>query len=302
MIELISILSVSLVILITLTITSLGKRETIALETRVYRPSADIQVKEEKKLNYFEKLSLDLYQSRSGINITTYLLIALVAAVIFYVLTVFFVESKIIGIIAAVFGGFIPGQVVGLLKEVRRKQFDSQFIECLKAMSSSLRAGSTLLQAVEDVQRMITMPEIIRTELSMVLLDYEYRIPLEIAFGNMYKRTGADDVKSLALSIEISNKQGSKLHESIDSYITAIYSRKQMEADAQVALASTKSSVNILVAAPFIFSAIIKVASPDYFTEAFNYMNGLGRYLFFCLYAIIIAGYFVIKKMCNIRI
>lgn len=162
-------------------------------------------------------------------------------------------------------------------KELLQSGTGITHVKALKRMASSLRTGSTLLQAVEDVVHTHALPRVIREELAAVLLDFEYHDTFEEAFKKMYERTGSEDVKSTALSIQISTKYGAKL-------------------------ASVSATVTIVSLVPFLFGFLVRYSDPTYFDGLYAFGGGLGRWVLLVLYGIDVFGYFFLKSKCNIRI
>ena len=75
-----------------------------------------------------------------------------------------------------------------------------------------------------------------------------------------------------------------------------------MVADARATLSSTRSSVTIMSAMPFVFSGFLKLTQPDYFDAAYAWQGGLGRYLILLLYVIDVVGFIYLRHRCNIRL
>jgi len=301
--ELITFGIVTVVMLLAAFLISLKSRRKITLEERLYHRKTSYRVEEDRELNVIERLELDLKQSRVNISVSVYFLIGIVGAASVFFLFQYLLEDIIIAVIAAaVIGFYIPKQLLVILKEKKMQEFDNSFSKALKRMSASMRSGSSMLQAVQSVVDTPAMPKVIREEMALILIDYDYGDSIDIAFRKMAERTGVKDVKSIAISIEIGMRQGSKLFEVFDSYVNTIMDRKESEAEARATLSATRASVNILVSVPFLFTAGMKVMSPGYFDLAYGYAGGLGKYIYFAIYGFVIAGYVYLVRKCNIRI
>lgn len=295
----------AMIVLIGAFFASLNRQPKITLEERIFRRKTTADLKEENtdKPGEFNKLKIKLMQSGVGISIPVYFMIGLVSAIGVYILILFLIGTPIFAIAGALIVGFIiPNKVLLFLIERNKCQFDTAFIKALKRMSATMRTGSTLLQALQEVVDAEVLPMVVRKELGIVLVDYEYGDSFAEAFYHMYERTGLADVKSVAMSIEIGMKQGSKLYEAFDNYVSTIMERKENEAEGRAIVAESKSTINILVAVPFVFSAVIKYLQPTYFDSAYEYAGGYGRYLFLLIYGLVIYGYIYVYKKCDIRI
>jgi Flp pilus assembly protein TadB len=295
----------AMIVLIGAFFASLNRQPQITLEERIFRRKTTTDLKEENtdKQGVINNLKIKLMQSGVGISVPVYFMIGLVSALGVYILILFLIDTPIFAIAGALIVGFIiPNKVLLFLIARNKCQFDTAFIKALKRMSATMRTGSTLLQALQEVVDAEVLPMVVRKELGIVLVDYEYGDSFAEAFYHMYERTGLVDVKSVAMSIEIGMKQGSKLYESFDNYVSTIMERKENEAEGRAIMAESKNTTNILVAVPFAFNAVIKYLQPTYFDNAYEYAGGYGRYLFLLIYGLVIYGYIYVYKKCDIRI
>lgn len=292
----------SVIILLAMFIVEVRKAGKISLEERLANRMSVQEGREEKRLSYFEKLELDLERSRVGINVPIYFLIAFVSAGILFAVGMFLIDSIPMSLLVACLGIFVPRQLVNSLKDMRRQEFDEMFSKALKRMSANLRTSATLPQAVMDVATAENLPAVLREEMTKVRVDYEYGLTMEEAFLNLYERTGVEDVKGVAMAIEISTKKGTKLYEAFENYVDSIAERKTAEAEGRAALASTRMTINISAAAPFLFTAMMKIVSPTYFDSIYLLWGGSGKYLFLFLFLLVGAGYIVCKKMCDVKL
>lgn len=304
MLEIIVVGVVAFILLFTVFFLSLKRAGKITLEERLYhRRGAYQEEVNEKRLNPIEQLDLELRQSGVSISVTVYILIGVVGAATVYFLFQYLLEDLLGAVTAGlVIGFYLPKQLLGVLRQQKMQEFDLSFSKALKRMSASMRSGSTLLQSVQSVVETPTMPKAIREEMSLVLVDYDYGDSLDVAFRRMGDRTGVQDAKSIAISIEIGLNQGSKLFEVFDNYVNAIMDRKEAEAEARASLAMTRSSINMLVLIPFLFTAGMKAMSPGYFESVYSYSGGIGKYIFFAIYGFVLVGYVYLMRKCNVRI
>lgn len=256
----------------------------------------------EHQETFLARKEKELLQSGTGITITTYFLILIVSFVVLYLLTQFLMDSNFIAFIIACFAVFVPEYILKIRKDQKRRAFDEMYGKVLKRLASSLRSGSTLLQAVDDVIHTPSLPHAIREEMAAVLLDFEFQDTFDQAFFKLYERTGSEDVKSTALSIQISTKYGAKLYEAFEEYAKTIMERKEMEAESRAKLSSVSATISLVSAVPFIFGAIIQVTNPTYFDGIFSFAGGAGKILILGLYLMDVFGYLFLKRKCDIQI
>lgn len=261
-----------------------------------------VEEEQKKKLGFIEGLDQKLVQSGAGINVQTYLLIIIVSAVVIYFASYFLCESMVISIFACAFSILIPNAVIEWLKKKHQREFDSMFIKVLKRMAATLRAGSTPIQAVEDIMSEPTLPKAITEEFLIVYDDYIYSRDLSGAFYKLFERTGSEDVKSVALSIQMSSQYGTALYEVFERYVNTINARKELEAEGKAELANTKMTARVAGASPFLLGAAFKAISPNYFDGLLNWGGGFGKTILVALYGIVIFGYIYLQKKTDIKI
>ena len=118
----------------------------------------------------------------------------------------------------------------------------------------------------------------------------------------LYERKGVEDIRGVALAIDISEKKGTKLFETFDAYADAVLKRKESAAEAKAALAGTRVTINTLVAVPFAFMAFRKANDPSSFDIFYNMLNGMGRYLMLALIVYVFIGYYYCQKKTRIKL
>ena len=183
----------------------------ISLEERLLQRGDTVDV--EKKDGFLEKLEKDLKHSQSGISLSVYFIIMVVSCIILYIIAYFLVESMPAALIASCAGIFIPREVVAYVAGAKKAEFSMMFSKALKRMAASLRTSSTLPQAVEEIISSVSMPLLLREEFSRVLAEYTYGVSMQDAFMHLYERTGVEDVRGVALAIDVAFKKGTKLYE-----------------------------------------------------------------------------------------
>lgn len=259
-------------------------------------------LKTEEKETYLQKLEKSLAQSKTGITIPIYVAIILVAAVVIYIVCYFLTTSVVASLLAASAALFVPRYIIDVLAKRNRDKFDQMFVKALKRMAGSIQAEESLQQAVRDVAESESMSPVIREEFSQVLADFTYDGNMVGAFMKMYERTKSKDVKSVATSIGISQRYNTNLGDVFQSCADTIMERQEMNAEGKAMLANTRMNTLIVSAVPFVFGIAMKVIQPDYFDYAYNWLNGLGKYIIVALYVVDIVGLLYLLKKCDIDV
>ncbi len=251
---------------------------------------------------YLKKVRMKIKQAGIQMPLYVYFGSAVVTAIIVYTIVYFLIDSVEIALLCALVGFVVPSRIVEYLREKRIQEMENQFTKALRRMSSTFRSGGNVYRAVNDVAASDAMPDAIRQEMAIIIGDYESGDTFAQGFQRLYERTGIEDAKSVALGIEIGTRSGSDMAEALDNYIAAIHDRQAMVAEGRATLAGTKTQVTIMCFVPFIFSAFLKVSDPTYFDAAYNWLGGFGRYIIVMLYGVVVVGFFMLRKMCDIKL
>lgn len=257
---------------------------------------------EEKEKSWIEKLQEDLEHSETGITLYIYFLILAVSMVVLYVVANYLTGAKVGSFALSLCAVYVPREIVRVLAEKKEEEFDAAFCKSLKRMSASLRTSSTLPQAVTEIANSPTIPANLRKEMAKVMVDYEYGMTMQDAFMKLYERKGVEDIRGVALAIDISEKKGTKLFETFDAYADAVLKRKESAAEAKAALAGTKVTINTLVVIPFAFMAFRKANDPSSFDMFYDMFNGMGRYLMLFIIVYVFIGYYYCQKKTRIKL
>jgi len=312
--ELIALLTSGIVIFLGLVISSLRQRKKINLMERLnvsYEQAAMRQAAEEiriegersgrnSSLSWLEKKKRELEQSGTDITLPVYLTILVVTSVL-----IFFVVYKIIGIVFfalpfSLLGFLVPEKLVQRRKEKNIKYFNDEMVKALRLMASSMRAGNSLRQALEDVTRSKAMPTVIRLEFNKVLADVEYGMMVEDALYRLYERTGSEDVRFLAIAIETQRQLGGNIAETLDAIAATINNRRMLESEVKATMSQINATSNILSVLPFCMAGLIYLMNPTYFDPLFEDLTG--RFLFLGCFISVCIGVFIIKRMSKIKV
>ena len=185
------------------------------------------------------------------------------------------------GALAAVLAGPLPGLLaaVGVLVGARllvrfrisRRQaaFADQLDDSLQLMASSLRAGHSLLRAVDAVSQEAEAPT--AEEFSRLVAETRVGRDLAEALDEVAERTASNDFAWVAQAIAIHREVGGNLAEVLDAVGQTIRERNAIRRQVKALSAEGKLSAIVLMALPFGILAFISLTNPGYlagFTES----------------------------------
>jgi tight adherence protein B len=186
---------------------------------------------------------------------------------------------------AGAVGTLLGGVLVGLLAAVavplgtrmlirlrilrRQAAFADQLDDSLQLMASSLRAGHSLLRAMDAVSQEAAAP----TSDEFARLVNETRVGRDLAeaLDEIAERTASDDFAWVAQAIAIHREVGGNLAEVLDAVGHTIRERNAIRRQVKALSAEGKLSAIVLMALPFGIIGFISMTNPGYlsaFTES----------------------------------
>ncbi|MCZ2828430.1 type II secretion system F family protein [Modestobacter sp. VKM Ac-2986] len=179
-----------------------------------------------------------------------------------------------LGTLGALLGGLLPAVLLALagplgakvLLRVRcsRRQaaFADQLDDSLQLMASSLRAGHSLLRALDSVAHEAASPT--AEEFTRIVNETRVGRDLADALEEVAARMASDDFTWVAQAIAIHREVGGNLAEVLDTVGHTIRERNAIRRQVQALSAEGKLSAVVLMALPFGVIGFISLTNPDY--------------------------------------
>jgi tight adherence protein B len=152
----------------------------------------------------------------------------------------------------------------------RQAAFADQLDDSLQLMAGSLRAGHSLLRAVDSVSQEAAAPT--SEEFSRIVNETRVGRDLNDALDEVAARMGSDDFVWVAQAIAIHREVGGNLAEVLDAVSHTIRERNAIRRQVKALSAEGKLSAIVLMALPFGVTGFISLTNPAYlsrFTESF---------------------------------
>jgi len=179
----------------------------------------------------------------------------------------------------------------------RQAQFADQLDDSLQLMASSLRAGHSLLRAVDAVSQDAASPT--AEEFARIVNETRVGRDLSDSLDEVAERMGSDDFTWVAQAIAIHREVGGNLAEVLDAVGHTIRERNAIRRQVKALSAEGKLSAIVLGALPFAIMAFISLTNPSYlakFTQSF-----MGYGMLAAAVVLIVIGMFWLKKTVAIR-
>lgn len=188
------------------------------------------------------------------------------------------------GAVAAVFGLVLGGTglaillfllsplgaklVISFLTARRRSKFADQLDNTLQLFAGSLRAGHSLLHAVDAVAKESEAPT--SEELARVVAETRLGKDLDEALLSTAERMDSKDTTWVAQAIGVQREVGGNLADVLDKVAFTIRERNQIKRQIASLSAEGKMSAYILMALPFVILIALQFLSPSYIQPLFT--------------------------------
>jgi len=191
-----------------------------------------------------------------------------VLAAVVYILTFNFPLTIIAGIAA----WFAPPHVLAYIRRRRLERFDDQLVDALSLLSSAVRAGLGLVQAMQSSLEKLEPPA--SQEFGLILKEFAYGTPLERALENAQRRLGLPNFNIVATALVVNRDKGGDLIEVLDNIGTSLREISRLEKKIQTETASVRFSAKLMTLMPAVIGIIFYFIDPASMNLLFTDLTG----------------------------
>jgi tight adherence protein B len=173
----------------------------------------------------------------------------------------------------------------------RKNKFNSQISDALMILSSCLKGGLSLLQAIEAVAEELPPP--ISQEFGLMLRENKMGMSLEESFEKLNKRLPSEELNLLTTSILVARETGGDITQLFTTLINTIRAKLKLVDNVKTLSMQGKIQGVVMSLLPIGFTIMVYSTNPHYFDVMLA--SPIGRVLL--IYAVIseIIGIFLIK-------
>jgi tight adherence protein B len=179
----------------------------------------------------------------------------------------------------------------------RRAAFADQLDDSLQLMAGSLRAGHSLLRAVDAVSQDAPSPT--ADEFARIVNETRVGRDLGDSLDEVAERMGSDDFTWVAQAIAIHREVGGNLAEVLDAVGQTIRERNAIRRQVKALSAEGKLSALVLGGLPFAIIAFLTVTNPAYVAKFTQSVIGYG--MIAAAVVLMLMGGFWLKKTVAIK-
>lgn len=180
------------------------------------------------------------------------------------------VTNIVMIMLGVVIGYFGPKIFVKSRQKKRLKAFNNQLGDGITLMANGLRAGYSLLQAMEAVGK--EMPPPMAIEFRRVVREIGLGVDHDRAFDNLVRRVPSDDLDLMVTAIGVQQEIGGNLAEILEIIGYVIRERVRIKGEIQVLTAQGQLSGYVISGLPIVLGLLLYAMNQEY----------IGRMIFSC--------------------
>jgi tight adherence protein B len=206
--------------------------------------------------------------------------------------------NLMVSVIMGAVGLLVPRIFLSFYIRKRKKTLELQFVQGLDFLSSSVRAGLSLVQAMESLVENSLPP--LSQEFDLLLREYRIGIPLNEALQNLAKRVESDELNLMVFSVIITRELGGDVSEIFEHLAMVIRERHRVMERIDTLTAQGRLQAMVCGAIPFFLYGLLFYWQPDYVMPLFETFAGkIAIYVVVLLQVLVII---LVRKLINIKI
>jgi tight adherence protein B len=246
------------------------------------------------------KNRLQLELNRAGINLKSHEFIAiqLFSFIIIEILVYRRFNNYFLAGIGALLGYLVPMLYVRRRQYKRSQQMDLQLPDIIRLLSSGIKAGYSVPQALVSVAENGRQP--LASEFARIMKENSLGVNLDLAISRTNERLNSQDFDMLVVLLLLHLESGGNLVLGLDNLAETIRDRVKLQREIRILTAQAKGSGYIITALPFAAVALLSFVSPHFeqpmFETTFGWeLLGLGLVM-------IIIGYLIMRRITDISL
>jgi tight adherence protein B len=164
--------------------------------------------------------------------------------------------------------------VLGVLAGRRRSKFDEQLGDTLQLLTGGLRAGHSILRAIDAAAAESQSPT--SEEMRRVIAETSLGRDMLASLNDTAERMQSEDFVWISQAIQINREVGGNLAEVLDQVNETIRERSEIKGHIKALAAEGKFSAYILLALPVGIVAMLMLVNPGYMNSMFTHPLGWG--------------------------
>jgi tight adherence protein B len=235
---------------------------------------------------------------RAGLRMAVSEFIVMVGAAALLALALGLLAGGIlVGVLLAGFAVAGAVVVVTVRSDRRKAAFADQLDDILTLLAGNLRAGHSLLQALDSLSGDVEEPA--ASEIIRAVTQVRVGRDLSDALGDVADRMDSDDFRWITQAISIHRQVGGNLADVLDTVANTIRERGQVRRQIRSLSAEGRLSAYVLIALPFGVVLFLAVANPGYLSVFTT--TGIGVAMLVAAIVLLVVGIFWMRATVKVE-
>ncbi len=204
----------------------------------------------------------------------------------------------VMGLVVALVTFPLPRIYLRHLRKQRLRKFNEQLEDALNSMSSALKAGFSINQALEGVANENKPP--ISFEFRLLIQEIRLGVPMEQALDNLNGRMKSSDFELVITAIVTARQTGGELTMIFERLATVIRERARIANKIQAMTAQGRMQTIIISLVPIVLLFAMSKIIPEAMNAFFSSWIGISAMVVSGL--LVVCGCLAIRKIINIDI
>lgn len=167
-----------------------------------------------------------------------------------------------VGLVA---GTLIPRLFVRALEAQRQGKFRAQLVDALMVLSGAMKAGLSILQALEVLVEESVSP--MSEEIGLVLKETRMGLALDESLKRMQKRMPMDEVNLIVTAMLVARETGGDITSVFTKLVETIRERNKLRERIKTLTVIPRLQGWIMAVIPIVFGAFVTGINPKYFEQ-----------------------------------
>ncbi len=207
-------------------------------------------------------------------------------------------RSILIGTVSAVVAFLAPRFYLRMLKKQRLAKFNEQLEDALLSMSSALKAGFSITQALESVASEKRYP--ISFEFTLLTHELRLGVQFDTALRKMADRLESQDFELVAIAIITARQTGGELTSVLEELAGVIRERMRITQRVRALTSQGRMQAWLIASVPFVLMFAMMHLAPDLMDSFFGSLMGIVVLL--VVVVLVVGGFLWIRKITTIDV
>ena len=208
------------------------------------------------------------------------------------------IRTIVIGSVSAAVAFLAPRFYLRTLKKQRLAKFNEQLEDALLSMSSALKAGFSITQALENVASENRYP--ISFEFTLLSQELRLGVQFDTALRKMADRLESQDFELVAVAIITARQTGGELTSVLEELAGVIRERMRITQRVRALTAQGRMQAWLISCVPFVLMFAMTHLAPDLMDAFFN--SVVGVVVLLAVSIMVVCGFLWIRKITTIEV